>query len=242
MKKSAHKEVASKAKPKHVQEKEEVVVPPDILGDKTAELAEPENTQENADIQENTPPAANVPEPTPSDERVDSDKPTDTPQVQTDRGPENEPQIEKNNRKLFFFGAFVFILTVLVTSAIGYLVVNTNQPEEEEKILVTEASPTPIADVPEEIDRSEWKFEVLNGSGVSGAAAKASDSLEELGYEVVKVGNSDEVESTELYLEKGKSDEEIDLLIKDLEEDFGGLSVTGELTDSDANVKLVLGE
>lgn len=157
---------------------------------------------------------------------------------------ENEPKIERNNKKLFFLGFGVFIATIIFTLIFGLLFLQLNgsgkqkAPDENETKQEPSPSPTPIT-----IDRGSWTIEVLNGSGVAGAAAKAAEKLEKLGYKVTKTGNAeDEVTITELYVSKVKSDSETKLLIDDLKSDFGDLTVTGELSDSTASVRIILGK
>ncbi len=156
---------------------------------------------------------------------------------------ESEPKIERQNKKLFFLGFGVFIATVICTLIFGLLFMQLNGSEKQkEPVESMQQEPTP-SPTPTTIDRESWTFEVLNGSGVAGAAAKAAEKLEELGYEVTKTGNADEeVTITELYISKDKSEEEAQLLIEDLKSDFGELTITGKLTDSIATVQIILGK
>lgn len=52
------------------------------------------------------------------------------------------------------------------------------------------ATPSPTL-APEPIDRKEVKIQVLNGSGITGAAGSLKDKLENLGYSDIKAGNAD---------------------------------------------------
>jgi len=54
-------------------------------------------------------------------------------------------------------------------------------------IIAQEQSPTPTP----EIDVSKYKIEVLNGSGISGEAARAKQLLEEEKFTVSSIGNAD---------------------------------------------------
>ncbi len=157
---------------------------------------------------------------------------------------EDLPPIEKSNKKLFLLGMVVFLLTVLVTGFVGFFVISTNSKVDESQkpeANQTEQPPTPT---PEEkkVDRSNWTFEVLNGSGKTGEAKKAADLLEELGYEISSVGNANEnVDSTQIYVSEDEKDEDIELVLKDLEEDFGKLSVEDNFEDEKANIRMIIG-
>ncbi|MGB9706944.1 MAG: LytR C-terminal domain-containing protein [Microgenomates group bacterium] len=50
-----------------------------------------------------------------------------------------------------------------------------------------EVSPSPTP----KLNRADLKIKILNGSGVPGAAAKAAEFLEKLGWEGIKTGNAD---------------------------------------------------
>jgi len=50
-----------------------------------------------------------------------------------------------------------------------------------------EASPSPTP----KISRADLKIEILNGTGVPGAAGKAAELLEKLGWQGIKTGNAD---------------------------------------------------
>lgn len=184
-------------------------------------------------------------------ERVMGEKPRAAAQVSEadgteGSGGEEQPEIEKLNKKLFLLGGVVFLLTVVVTAIIGVFILNMGQNNASSSLQrEVEEEPTPTEEPKKAtIDRSEWKFEVLNGSGVAGAAADAADLLEELGYEVAAIGNADErVESTELYVKEEKENEQIDLLLDDLENDFGKLKVNGKLdNDEEFDARIIIGK
>ena len=161
------------------------------------------------------------------------------------RSPNEEikPKIKRSNRNLYYLGGGVFMATILLTTLFGLLFLNgpksnIKSDTKSDKIESIETTPTPK---PVILNRKNWSFEVLNGSGVAGVAKKASDKLEELGYKVLKTGNAEEnVSSTQLFVAKDKSEDEVKLLINDLKSDFGKLTVTGTLSDSEASVRLIL--
>lgn len=249
---------------------EKIVIPPDALGDKISNESVEQskaNIISEQSVEKVVVEKVNVPESDKALEQIveevkNSEEPTFYEKVTGEKQPikvkqdlannyqaesegnfdqEELPQIEKRNKKLFLLGGVVFALTVLITLAAGIFIINSSKvnkvKEPEQQRVELTASPTPISQT---INRDEWKFEVLNGSGKAGEAGKASEKLEDLGYEVVKVGNSEKLDATEVYIKSSKEKESA-LLLKDLEEEFGILEISGELTDSKADVRLILG-
>lgn len=156
-------------------------------------------------------------------------------------GNEDEPEIEKSNKKLFMLGFLVFIITVAVTFTAGLFILNSSSTEKkniaEEKTTTPTPSPTPAASV----TRSEWSFEVLNGSSTPGLAAKGAEKVKALGYEVAKVGNSnDTVDATQILVSSDATDGEKDFILEDLKKDFGDLSIADTLSDSKKTVRIIL--
>lgn len=102
------------------------------------------------------------------------------------------------------------------------------------------SSPLPIQPV---LERSEWSFEVLNGSGASGLAKKVADRIQALGYSVVKTGNADKssYEKTEILVKSGMKDN-IDLVIADLKDAIKIASVAGELKEGTASARIIIGK
>lgn len=154
---------------------------------------------------------------------------------------EEEPENEKNNKKLFMLGFLVFVITVAVTFTAGLFILNSSSTEKknvaEEKTEAPTPSPTPVVSV----TRSEWSFEVLNGSETPGLAAKGAEKVKALGYEVAKVGNSDEtVDATQVLISSDATDGEKDFILEDLKKDFGELSITDTLSDSKKTVRIIL--
>lgn len=98
-------------------------------------------------------------------------------------------------------------------------------------------SPTPV------LIRSDWSFEVLNGSSVSGLAKKLADQILSLGYQVVKTGNADKNDylHTQIMVREELEDK-VDLIIADLRDVVKIASVGGQLKDSTASARLILGK
>lgn len=102
------------------------------------------------------------------------------------------------------------------------------------------AEPTPT---PRALNREDWSFEVLNGSGVTGAAKKMADQLKESGYPVVKTGNADRDDYTqsEFFVRKELEDS-VDLVILDIKDIIKIASISGELKDSTASARIIIGK
>lgn len=171
---------------------------------------------------------------------TDPDKPLKSSNAKEDN---DKPFREKSNKHLFVLGIGVFLATVAVTFAVGFFLLNNPlAPKKDfapkEKAVVVSPTPAPVV-----IKRESWSFEVLNGSGVSGAGAKAGDTLEKLGYKVDKIGNADTSDYTQntIYVAAGKKDDEIKALIADLKDKFGDVTNGGELKDSKSTVRLIIG-
>lgn len=102
----------------------------------------------------------------------------------------------------------------------------------------TTASPEPEG----VLKRDGLKVQVLNGSGVAGAAGKAQTLLQDLGYLKVAVGNagSSDFTTTEISIKADKN-EYLEMLIEDLSDSYSVDSKTATLSatsDYDAVVTL----
>lgn len=107
-------------------------------------------------------------------------------------------------------------------------------------------SPTPTSEplpTPSPLIKSDWSFEILNGSGVTGEAKKIADQIKDLGYIVVKTGNADKSDysKTEILVKKEVLDK-IDLVIADLKDIIKVASYGGELNDSTASARIIIGK
>lgn len=141
-----------------------------------------------------------------------------------------------------------FILGILVGGIAGYVMGDllANNPKTETISVV----PTPTAaavptSVPKvTVNRSDLKIQVLNGSGVSGAASVTKEYLEGLGYAGVVIGNadSDAYEGFTYSLKASKQDF-ADLLKKDLISKYSSVGNAKVLdSSSDYDVVIVLGK
>ena len=94
------------------------------------------------------------------------------------------------------------------------------------------------------LDRAKLSIHVLNGTGETGVAKKASDFLEGLGYNVVQIGNADtsDFTSTEIQIVSGK-DDYIALLKKDLSANYTVGKTSGTPpADEKADAVVIIGK
>lgn len=117
-------------------------------------------------------------------------------------------------------------------------------------VFKSQPSPTPLAtststplSTPKSLVRSEWSFEVLNGTKTAGEAKRIADKLVKLGYKVIKVGNADKNTyiNTEFYVQKGLEDK-LNLVVSDLKDIIMIASISGELKDSTASARIIIGK
>ena len=106
--------------------------------------------------------------------------------------------------------------------------VSTTPSPTEKPTATPKPSVNPI-DKSSGLDRSKLSIRILNGSGVIGAAKKASDFLEGLGYNIVQIGNAQNSDyaQTEIQIKGSKSDF-LSLLKKDLSANYTIGSTSGD--------------
>lgn len=156
---------------------------------------------------------------------------------------EHQFSSKKSSNKITFLLVGLLLLIVLggaffFRSKIKNLAVGNLQP-----------TPTPVPAVvqptstPNPLVKSEWSFEVLNGSGESGLAKKIAAKIQDFGYQVVKSGNADQSDysQTQVFVKKdllGK----VDLVIADLKDVIKIASVAGQLQEGTASAKIIIGK
>jgi hypothetical protein len=93
--------------------------------------------------------------------------------------------------------------------------------------------PTPTATPVSTFKKDELKIQVLNGSGVSGAAGKAKTLLETAGYKNVDTGNASmsDLSQTEIAIKSDKKDY-LDTVIKDIAKSYSAIEATKPLAAS----------
>lgn len=140
---------------------------------------------------------------------------TKTPELTVEVQKESNPK----SKKTFFLILIIILILVLVGGGIFIYKKSANKNE----ININNApTPVPVAEqvtpTPEPLVKDVLKIEILNGSGVPGAAGVAQKYLEGLGYKIEKTGNAKSftVTKTEIAIKDDKQPY-LGLLIKDLE-------------------------
>ncbi|HET7099052.1 MAG TPA: LytR C-terminal domain-containing protein [Patescibacteria group bacterium] len=150
--------------------------------------------------------------------------------------------VTPKNKLLYIFGIVGFIgIGILVSSLLIFYLTVFKGKSENKAVTVNidsnkiEGTPVPL----KTFDRGSVSFEVLNGSGVAGAAKTAGSKVEGLGYKVTKTGNGEPTIGNKLYLRKDIQQFSKEI-ISDLT-DFGVTTVSGELTEGNASARLIIG-
>lgn len=141
---------------------------------------------------------------------------------------------------LFLFGLLGWALYLNEKGVFDSLM---SQPEEMVEEVVEEPTPAPepTPAAVEQLERTDIRLEILNGSGVSGAAGRQQDIFAALGYETIEVGNADATEGNELYVHPDYL-EAIDVLLEDVEDELDIATISGQLDeDSELTAQIVLG-
>ena len=174
--------------------------------------------------------------------------------VQGELSDDNVP-LEKRNLRLYVIGIVLSVVVVAIT--IGVFVSRTRtevgegevaSPEVSEEADTLEAPPELTGEEEEEeeevvvLDREDISLEILNGSGIAGKAGETADIFEDLGYEIADIGNADSTEGNELYISGDYSEEEVEALLDDVQDELGIEEVTDVLEDLDATARIVIGE
>lgn len=154
----------------------------------------------------------------------------------------NIPSKSKSSKK-----PIILVIILILLVIIGFLLFKYRSSIKQMVVGPT-PSPTPIetpipTETPQALIRSDWSFEILNGSGVTGQAKKIADQIKNLGYSVVKSGNADKQTYTQTQIQvKSDFKDKIDLVIADIKDIVKVASYAGELKDSTASARIILGK
>lgn len=164
----------------------------------------------------------------------------------------SSPIRRKISKRAALFGTCLFVVLVLL-GGLGYFVTRGSKKPEVKKTIVlptpipttaveTETptptkskSPTPTvaptkAKTPTSAatsEKSSIKVSILNGSGESGVAAKASGILKAAGYNVVSTGNADNYDYKNVTIQVKASEKQI---LSDLKSDLSSDYTIGDAT------------
>ena len=174
------------------------------------------------------------------------------------------PSSNKRSRKLIFIIFIVILIGALIFGGKKFLNSKTKKSEIPSvtptvtsapsdtpvpaESPTPEASPSPTAkptvnpvDSATGLDRSALSVEVQNGSGVTGAASKASEALKGLGYKIGSVGNADNSDYQNLTIKvKSEKSNFLPLLKKDLGFSYTIGSSSADLSSSSTSDALVI--
>lgn len=184
----------------------------------------------------------NQPEaPTPQEPRIVSELKKDPQETElasppgvVGDGPDSigvEPPVEEKPKRNIKLILLVVVVVAVVVAALGggiYVYTTGTKKSEnsgtEDKMATSEAStptPTPIESGPTQTptqapkrELTNYKLQVLNGSGLIGAASKAKDLLEKNGFKVEEVANASsyDFEKTVIQVKKGVPIDIVDTL------------------------------
>lgn len=119
-----------------------------------------------------------------------------------------------------------------------------NQPTQLTEPTVSEISspsPTPTPS-PMISDRSQYEVTVLNGTTTSGAAKELSDKLQELGYQIDKIGNADSFDVPQTLVRVSPDNMALaNTLVKDISDTYEA-SISADLASTATNsAEIVIG-
>jgi hypothetical protein len=131
----------------------------------------------------------------------------------------SKPDIKSNLKFLILSFLVGFILGGVLVGGVFYwknsVAEGSKQESTPKPTPVVISTPTPE---PEEIDLSKYSVQVLNGSGITGAAAAVQGLLKEQGFENIEIGNatSSGFTNTEVRLKKDVPNEVYEQIKKSL--------------------------
>jgi hypothetical protein len=162
----------------------------------------------------------------------------------------SEPSQDKKGEWGWVGVVAFFILGIVVGGIAGYVIGDllANRPKTEnikqEVVVVSPTTAIPTGTPKIIVSRDDLKVQVLNGSGVSGAASATKEYLEGLGYQGVVIGNADSDAYTGFtYSLKTSKQDFADLLKKDLISKYSTVGSAKVLDSfSDYDVVIILGK
>lgn len=160
---------------------------------------------------------------------------------------EDLPVTEKSSKVQFILGSIITLSLISASIFLAYLYYQSSQSPAPSPTTVTPTPTTTLAISPNpsstpSITNADISFEILNATGISGQAAKYSKILEPKGYKINTLGNSDsKVPGLSIYI-SSKLNPQKDQLLSDLKLLIPSATYSGELTDSESLVRLIIGK
>jgi hypothetical protein len=145
-----------------------------------------------------------------------------------DSEPEDQSH-KKANVFLFTLGVGVSLALTVVSVVVFVMYLGSSKvPKVAAPQAVNAPTPTPTP----YFSRGSITFEVLNGSGVMGAAGKEATKLTDIGYIVVSMGNVKKQAASQLFLSSSFSPAATTELLIDMQSLFSITTSSGNLLDS----------
>lgn len=142
----------------------------------------------------------------------------------------------------------IIVVVAALLGAGGFLYYQSSQQKLANPPAETMVSPSPTEEptpTPEEVDRTEYTIEVLNGSGIAGKAGDVQTLLEDEGFTVDSTGNADSYDYEETVIQAGEdvSPAFLQALRDVLREKYDVDSTFDAIEgDSDADVVVIVGQ
>jgi hypothetical protein len=182
-------------------------------------------------------------------------EPTPAPEPEPEKSPDINPEKpSKQTRAGTGFFSTLIVIFALILSVSGWLMyfaekgdMNFNFKLDFLNQSTSESptpSPQPLAPTPTPNPRTDIYLDVLNGSGVAGAAGRTADQLRALGYQITEIGNAAKQNYTETEIYTTDNFAYDSLLINDLIDAFDTATISGLLEDSSstASAQIIVGQ
>jgi hypothetical protein len=164
------------------------------------------------------------------------------PVLVTDKeGDGNSSSFVKGTRGKIWTGFMILMIVSAISASVLIFKNKTNNAQSVEQMLVEE-TPVPAVSNESEINNSDFALEVLNGSGISGEAAKLQGLLEESGFKVSGIGNAQEPVERTIILSKDDLPDEFVNNLQDLLGKYYLLAPEVEINEiQDSEVVITIG-
>lgn len=155
--------------------------------------------------------------------------------------PARAPEVPKKSSKKPVI-LVITVLLLIIFGILGFKFFKSKKAVKPENP-VPSATQIPTPTPQSVLNRADWSFEVLNGSGAAGLAKKIADKLKDLGYPVIKTGNADrdDYPKTAIFVKSSLKDK-LDLVIADIKDVIKIASVAGELKEGTASARIIIGK
>ena len=155
---------------------------------------------------------------------------------------QEKDEVEKNNGGLKIWQVIIGIALAIGMGVGFYLLTNLDGGKQElAPVIEEEIAVTPTV-MP--VNLSQYRLQILNGSGIEGEAGRIRERLEALGFKDFVTGNADsyDYEITEINYKQEISDEVIIKIIEELDIDRETTKSAELEDDNEFDIRLILGE